>query len=551
MKSVLWYIVFLLSVISQDLYSQIPRGGKPFPYYNLKSAQNKIFLPEFDLNQAIAESLSENAIEGKKPFPFAWNYSLDLTPANSGTWSEMPDGSTIWRIHLVSSGAFGVNVDFSKFQLNPGCMVFIYPPSQEYFFGGFNSGNNNKSANLPVSFVKGEEIVVELQVQKDIDFGVLNIGSLAHAYIDIFSSLDTKLGPSGNCNVDINCPDGEDWQIIKKAICRITIKSGLNSVYCTGTLINNVKQDTVPYLLTANHCINSNTKANSALFLFDYEADTCDKTSETGSFSLAGSDLLATSDSLDFTLLRLYDSIPSIYKPYFAGWSLSQTPASSAVTIHHPEGDLKKISIDNGPVTAEYQDPIPDNLKWLYTESVPKAFWRVTKWESGTTEGGSSGAPLFNQNKMIVGNLTGGQANCTNPINDYFSKFHMCWDYYSMPSKQLKYWLNPEDSLITSLQGFNPYSSDTLIIDPVEFADRYTLFPNPTNGLFTFETDSLDISGGLLSIYSLTGKKIFQYEISGEKRIIADVSFLEQGLYIVEFSKGFEKVRKRLLITNP
>jgi len=329
-------------------------------------------------------------------------------------------------------------------------------------------------------------------------------------------------------------------------VCRIIINS---STLCTGTLINNVRKDSIPYVLTANHCISSSFKASSTLFYFNYEVDTCNKTVVSNSYSLAGSTLLATSDSIDFSLVRLSEAPPDIYKPYFAGWSVSSTPATNAVCIHHPQADVKKISIDDDPVTPIYQNPIPSDLHWLYDESIPGAFWRVVDWETGTTEGGSSGAPLFNQNKLIVGNLTGGQANCTSSVNDYFSKFHVGWDYYTSFTKQLKHWLDPDNTGVVYLNGFDPYGEpDTNII---EYSSRFNLFPNPATKMVTFETDSMDISGGYLSIFSMTGKKVAAFEISGTQRLTFDVSFLSQGIYIIEFIKGNIVERNRLFVMNP
>jgi len=547
------YLIFILLWFFPALHSQLPHGGKPFPYSSLKSAVKPVVLSGFDMQKAINESLSGDAVSGKKPFKFAWNYSLDLSPENSGTWTEMPGGIRVWRIQLVSPGAYGVNIGFSKYQLKPGCMLFIYPPSQDLFLGGFNYLNNNESQTLPISFINGDELVVELQTGSGItDYGSIQIGSIAHAYIDIFGRKDGRFGQAGKCNVDINCPEGDDWQLIKKAVCRILFKSGNSWEYCTGTLINNTRLDTLPYLYTANHCIRTASQAESAVFYFDYESTTCSGLDDSVFYSLAGSAILATSDSIDFSLLRLYEAPPEIYEPFFAGWSHSQNPALKAVSIHHPQGDVKKISLDNDPLTAEYQNPIPLNLSWLTNESVPQAFWRVYAWEIGTTENGSSGSPLFNQNKLIVGNLTGGEANCDKPVNDYFSKFHMGWDYYSLPSKQLKFWLDPDGTGITNLPGFNPYGlPDTSIIDTTEYAVRFTLFPNPATGFITFETDSLDISGGLLSIYSVTGKQMARFVIPDSRRLTFDVSFLGQGVYILEFSKGNIRERKRFLVLNP
>ncbi len=550
-KTSLFLTVLLLWIFS-EVSSQLPHGGRPFPFYSLKSVSQPIVLTGFDLDKVLEESLTEDAISGKKPFRFAWNYTLEFTPENSGEWTEMSDGTKIWRLHLSSPGAFDINVDFNRYQLNTGSMVFIYPPDQSYYFGGFNQQNNSESKYLPTNFVSGDEIVIELQVKSGIsDYGFLQIGSLAHAYIDVFGKKVSNPGTSGPCNVDINCASGVNWQVVKKAVCRLAIKSGSSTVFCTGALVNNTKQDTIPYLLTANHCISSAYQANTALFLFDFEADTCGKKVVSSSWSLAGSSLLATSDSIDFSLLRLNETPPGQYKPYYAGWSLSQVPAANTVCIHHPEGDLKKISIDTNPLTTEYQDPIPPVLSWLYDESIPQAFWRVINWETGTTEGGSSGAPLFNHNKLIVGNLTGGQANCTTPVNDYFSKFFVGWDHYDGSDKQLKSWLDPEGTGITNLTGFNPFGeTDTIPIDTVEYAERFTLFPNPAYGEVCFETDSLDISGGYLTLYTLTGKKMAEYRITESVRLRFDVSFLPQGIYILKFSKDKIEKRMRLMVVS-
>jgi V8-like Glu-specific endopeptidase len=546
-------IIFLFLLVFPSVYSQLPHGGKPYPFSTLKSSLSPMVLSGFDMQQAIDSSLSDAAVSGKKPFRFAWNYTLDLSPENSGVWTEMPDGKRIWRIHLSSPGAYGVNIDFSKYYLEPGCMVFLYPPDQEKFIGGFNYQNNNTSQTLPTSFINGEDVIIELQTDPGVyNYGSLKIGGLSHAYIDVFGQNLNSTSTSGSCNININCTEGKDWQLIKKAVCRITFKVGSSTEYCTGTLINNSRLDTIPYLLTANHCIRTASQAASAVFRFDYEIDTCGKKTMTASFNLAGSELLATSDSIDFTLLRLSEKPPDSYKPYYAGWSLSQTPATSAICIHHPQGDVKKISVENNGLTSEYQNPIPSQLLWLTNQSVPQAFWRVVSWEKGTTEGGSSGSPLFDQNKLIVGNLTGGAANCTSAVNDYFSKFYVGWDYYSLVSKQLKHWLDPDNSGITNLRGFNPFGlPDTVaVVEPV-FTNHFALFPNPSNGLVTFESDSQDISGGIITIYSFTGKKISQFTVSSLSMVSFDASELDQGLYILEFSKASIKERKRLLVIAP
>lgn len=38
--------------------------------------------------------------------------------------------------------------------------------------------------------------------------------------------------------------------------------------------------------------------------------------------------------------------------PYYLGWTRSNIAATNAVGIHHPQGDIKKISIENDAVTS-------------------------------------------------------------------------------------------------------------------------------------------------------------------------------------------------------
>src|SRR5690606_27422856 len=47
--------------------------------------------------------------------------------------------------------------------------------------------------------------------------------------------------------------------------------------------------------------------------------------------------------------------------------------------------------------------------------------------DDGTTEPGSSGSGLWNQNGHLIGQLYGGQASCGNNVNDYYGRFDVSW----------------------------------------------------------------------------------------------------------------------------
>ena len=132
-------------------------------------------------------------------------------------------------------------------------------------------------------------------------------------------------------------------------------------------------------------------------------------------------------------------------------------PSPVGVTIHHPAGDIKKISTYTTPV---------ESSQWSGTSGTHwQVYWSETETNWGVTEGGSSGAPLYDNTGKIIGALTGGQAACepdgsgsgTGPDQpDYYGKFSYSWDQNGNdPSQQLKYWLDPINAGITSLPGKN------------------------------------------------------------------------------------------------
>jgi hypothetical protein len=144
--------------------------------------------------------------------------------------------------------------------------------------------------------------------------------------------------------------------------------------------------------------------------------------------------------------VRLNNAAPS--GAFFAAWSSNALASGSPViTIHHPEGDLKKVS--EGSVIGTSTPPIAGGTNLPFSE---------VRWTSGTTEGGSSGAGLFTfdgSQYLLRGALWGGTALCSNPQGtDNFSRFDLV---YSALSQYLNsttgpafdftdLWWNPNES---------------------------------------------------------------------------------------------------------
>jgi len=110
--------------------------------------------------------------------------------------------------------------------------------------------------------------------------------------------------------------------------------------------------------------------------------------------------------------------------------------------IHHPAGDVKKISADSDDVDE-------------HTEQQWANFWFVEDWETGTTEGGSSGSVLLNDDHHVIGQLFGGTSPvCDENKSSVYGMFDHSWDQNGGSSPyRLKDWLDPAGDDPTTLDG--------------------------------------------------------------------------------------------------
>lgn len=381
--------------------------------------------------------------------------NIDLN--KEGTWSFMND-TRILRLGIGSENARGLVLYYSSFSIPDGGSLFVYTRDGEFVIGAFTSRNNPAGRYFATEMIPGSELVIEYNAPA----GVTDIPEIEIYEVHyIFRDIDPLLkGLSGPCEVNVNCPEGDNWQNEKRAVAKILLKQGSNSYLCTGSLVNNTRQDSTPYFLTARHC-GSEASANDYsqwVFYFNFEAQTCENPMTTpSSNSISGCELLAeapnsTYSGSDFKLLRINQGIPEVYNPYFAGWDRSGTPSSSGVGIHHPAGDIKKISTYTSTlVSTDYsqQSPNPNGYYW-------KVVWAPTITNHGVTEGGSSGSPIFDPAGRIVGTLTGGYASCyelTAP--DYYGKFSYHWvSNGSSVTSQLRPYLDPDNTGVEYIDGF-------------------------------------------------------------------------------------------------
>lgn len=427
--------------------AQISAGGSPMPLEPLKSLRVEkqlVLMPAFELHE---EALNPPDLTPWKSIKYAHSFEVKLTPENSGMMMEQ-EGYRIWQLLIKSEGAKSLNVIFTKFHLPEGARLFLSDPSQEKVLGAFTAANNKPFKKLATYPVAGETLLIQYEEPLDAAFEAeLEIGKVNHDYLGIVPPYKNRWTRriSGPCNVDINCEPSYGMQLQQRAVCRILSDDELG----TATLLNNSSENGKPYLISAYHIFDKPANAELTLFDFNYESPYCSEIDGYDLQSVSGATAVAWFDSLDFMLVELSRVPPANYRPYYTGWNASGEVPQFSRSIHHPNGDTKKISTDEG---------VCDSISFS-RYLIKNGHWKVGNWEEGTTEAGSSGAGLFNRKQQLTGTLSGGYASCTNLSYDAFGRFDKMWNYRKEKEHQLKYWLDPFNTGILELNGYDPYSS--------------------------------------------------------------------------------------------
>ena len=454
-------------------HGQLSIPGHPYPLEYKGSPNLKVYdITVTEEQKTKARTADEQSL--LKPAKSGLLVDVLFSPGNSGLWDTLPDGMTIWRAAFHIEGASMINLVFSPYQLNKGVRVFLFDRKQQMVLGAFTDLNNKQFNKLATAYIPDDTIIVEIQVPRyQGSLGLIGISGIGCDFLNTKNTTSFQhgwFGESGACNADIKCINDSLVQVQKNAVVRIVFNG---SERCTGTLLNNTLQDGINYLLTAEHCINKEAAANTAVFYFDYESPYCDGPDGNIHKSLSGSTIRATGDKLDFTLLELLEPVPFTYQAYYAGWDYSGYQPASGFVIHHPLGDVKKFSREDHPLkVANFGQGYAD-----YTH------WRVSHWEKGTTEKGSSGAAFFDEYGRIVGTLSGGAADCISPEEDYFQMFSHSWNDYPDQEKQLACWLDPLNLDKGYLEGFDPFA---------DFRSTGDTLTNILHGeLLTLETGTL------------------------------------------------------------
>lgn len=460
--------------------------------------------------------------------------ACDYTMDEIGTWHTLPDGSQFWTAKLSSTGAQGLAVLFEELHIPCGGRLWAMTGDRVYYDAPYTCEDINKYRTLITGDIFGDEVILEYHQPKHIKgTPSFRIKGLDYFYRHIYDIRDEMERGSDPCQIDVNCPEGDNWQPQRDSVVRLLIQDGGGSFLCTGVMVNTTARDCRLYMLTAHHCVEGITDFSGMQVRFNYERSGCgtgvgpSNRNKTGTTKLADCACGGGNNGSDFALFELNNTIDfEAWPVYFAGWDANNVAATSGTSIHHPSGDRKKISTFTQPlISATWFQA--SNAHW-------RVIWAATVTNHGVTEEGSSGSPIFNQNKRIVGNLTGGSSFCTALFApDLYGKFSYHWlNNPNSSTQKLKEWLDPIDTGENTMEGsYTPCTSGLAITENSGLEMAATLYPNPSSDVvnITFHGNSFV---GTATVFDATGRIAKIETINGANAVLA-VSDLNAGVYSI------------------
>lgn len=423
-----------------------------------------LIVPAADVRSRVEEDSKANAGAMAYDVVQSVNQALIAQGASQqGRWQSLSDGRELWSMQLQSDGAVSLDLHFSRMQLPDQAELYLADAKGSYVLGPIRGSDALADLQYYTALIPGDRVTIEVVVpapqRGQVD---LHLAGVTYGYRGLFGLKDHADVPrAGACNVDVACVQDDVSGPIDAVGQYVFVKNG-ESYVCTGSLIGNTARTPTPYFITANHCVSSQTVAQSMRVYWNYQSATCrDPGSDASGTPLDrpstytnGASLRMTYAPNDTTLVELNAPVPASEHPFFLGWDRRDlaTPGNpqiqGAYSIHHPRGHEKRFSLDQHALTVT-----------SYMSNTPTAdgsHYRIGHWEEGTTEGGSSGAALLSPDGRLIGTLHGGYAACGNTLPDWYGRIHQSWQGGGANATRLSNWLDPSGTAVNVFDGYRP-----------------------------------------------------------------------------------------------
>jgi len=121
-----------------------------------------IKFPALDMQKVAAEDL---AIAGKeRPQRFAIARDFEAIPGRQGDWADFADGTSEWRLKVITPDAVHLNFGFTRFHLPPSASLRIDSADGKGELGPFDTSYNAPTGQLWTQILPGSSAELVLRV---------------------------------------------------------------------------------------------------------------------------------------------------------------------------------------------------------------------------------------------------------------------------------------------------------------------------------------------------------------------------------------------------
>jgi hypothetical protein len=320
----------------------------------------------------------------------------------------------VWTLAIRSPGAFGIRVHVSKFDVGAGsAILYTHQSGDMVVHGPFTGKGPHQTGEFWSASLPGDTVFVEvsgakaprLEIDRIVHFDKSPAGEAERSERGSLTPIatDQRVGSLLEllpCHLDVMCYGSPPVHpYARDATGQMNFVVGGASYVCTGTAVNDLDDDTrVSYFLTAYHCLHTQTDVGTLEVVWLWQPDSCSGTlpnywtlPRTTDGTLLATNPTDTGNDLSF--IRLAQDFPPGVT--LAGWTTVDLPAS-ATGIHHPGGDWKRVSFGHAQMVID-----------CTSRNLPLSQYHYVVWDSGVTEGGSSGSAIFDNDAHIYGQLYG------------------------------------------------------------------------------------------------------------------------------------------------
>lgn len=391
-------------------------------------------LPDPDLERLTKQ---DAALESTR---FAAPLALDVRPAQREY--TYADGRWHWHQTVSLPGAHGLALYLDELAIPDGGEVYLETATDRR--GPFTQADASSQNRLTTGFLPGQSVTLHYAGPLP-DAPPFHLWRADHVYRPDrwAATLNKGFGISNACQINASCPQGDGWEDQRSGTGRIIVVTIQGSGYCTGNLLNNTARDGRPLLLTGFHCVDGFDPLYDLWTVdFDYAgADCADPPVEPVPTTYDGMRFLAGYRQSDMLLVEINDVGFAAEQHYFAGWDRNDGSFPAPIFhFHHPLGDVMKL----GRSDAFGARPLTSPIQWNNNVITPANHHFRIRYDLGTFEIGSSGSAFFNQAGRVIGQLNGGNTDCSTGFTEAFvGRLRLSWDGGGLDSNRLSTWLDP------------------------------------------------------------------------------------------------------------